>query len=73
MSVLALTTCDESDTCKQIADLRDRASHHEKAIAELEKTLDAVQSETLATEKAVASQSIFWLSQINEVNSVKEN
>ncbi len=47
---------DESSVRQQVADLRDRASHHDKEIAELEKTLTAVTNDIAATEKAVASQ-----------------
>ncbi len=43
---------DESAIRQQVADLRERASHHEKEIPALEKTLAAVKSETDATEKA---------------------
>ncbi len=47
---------DESAVRQQVADLRDRASHHEKEITELEKTLTAVVNELAATEKAAANQ-----------------
>jgi chromosome segregation ATPase len=50
-----VTNRDESSIRQQVADLRDRASHHEKEIPALEKTLATVKSETDATEKAVAS------------------
>ena len=51
-----VSNCDESAVRQQFADLRDRVSHHEKEIAELEKTLTVVVNEIAATEKAVMEQ-----------------
>ncbi len=49
-----VTNRDESAVRQQVADLRERASHHEKEIPELEKTLTAVAKEIAATEKVAA-------------------
>ena len=46
---------DESAIRQQVADLRERTSHHEKEIATLEKTLAAVANELAATEKATSN------------------
>ena len=43
---------DESAVRQQVADLRDRASHHEKEITELEKTLATLANEIAAMDKA---------------------
>lgn len=44
---------DESAIRQQVADLRERAAHHEKEIPALEKTLGTVVDEFAATEKTV--------------------
>lgn len=44
---------DESAVRQQVADLRDRASHHENEITELEKTLAVVSDEIDVTDSAV--------------------
>lgn len=50
-----VTNRDESAIRQQVADLRERASHHEKEIPTLEKTLAAVANELAATEKATSN------------------
>ena len=50
-----VTNRDESAIRQQVADLRERASHHEKEIAVLEKTLKTVVDELAATEKEATS------------------
>lgn len=51
-----VTNRDESAIRQQVADLRERAAHHEKEIAVLEKTLNAVADEFTATDTAMRSQ-----------------
>jgi chromosome segregation ATPase len=46
---------DETAIRLQVADLRERASHHEKEIPVLEKTLVAIQNEFVSTEMATTS------------------
>ena len=50
-----VTNRDESAIRQQVADLRERASHHENEIPALEKTLRTVVDEFAATEKAATS------------------
>ena len=50
-----VTNRDESAVRQQVADIRERASHHEKEIAELDKMLTVVGNEIAATEKVAAS------------------